>query len=183
MDKEAILQEAYDRGFKNEQEFRGCAQCAIAAIQDVLGVRNDSVYKAASGLAGGAGECTDGMCGGYSGPIMMMSHFFGRTRPEEGSRQGRKDKYESFKMAAALHDRFVEKYGSVICAGVQKKIYGRSFNLRDDEEKKLFREAGAHELPDKCCAVVGNGARWAVELILAELAEKGLSLKDFQGRS
>ncbi|MBN1836993.1 MAG: C_GCAxxG_C_C family protein, partial [Spirochaetales bacterium] len=117
MDKEAILQKAYDLGFKYEQEYRGCAQCAIAAIQDALGVRNDDVYKAASGLAGGAGECTDGLCGGYSGAIMAMSTFFGRTRPEEGSTKGREDKYVSFRMAAEVHDRFIEKYGTVICSG------------------------------------------------------------------
>lgn len=180
MDKEATLQKAYDLGFKGEREYRGCAQCAIAAIQDALGIRNDFVYKAGSGLAGGAGECTDGLCGGYSGAIMTMSSFFGRTRPEEGSKQGRKDKYVSFKMASELHDLFVAKYGSVICSGIQKCIFGRSFDLRDDEQKQQFRDAGAHELDDKCCAVVGNGARWGTELILKEIEEKGLSLKDFQ---
>jgi C_GCAxxG_C_C family probable redox protein len=180
MDKEATLQKAYDLGFKGEREYRGCAQCAIAAIQDALGIRNDYVYKAGSGLAGGAGECTDGLCGGYSGAIMVMSSFFGRTRPEEGSKKGRQDKYVSFKMTAELHDRFIAKYGSVICSGIQKCIFGRSFDLRDDEQKQQFRDAGAHELDDKCCSVVGTGARWGTELILKEIEERGLSLKDFQ---
>ena len=178
MNKQEMLDKAYKLGFEYEQKFRGCAQCAIAAIQDSLGIENDFVYKAGSGLAGGAGECTDGLCGGYSGSIMTMSTFFGRTRPEEGSEKGRADKYVSFRMASALHDRFMEKYGTVICAGIQKKIFGRSFDLRDEEQKQQFREAGAHELPDKCCAVVGDGARWAAELILNELEAKGLSLED-----
>jgi C_GCAxxG_C_C family probable redox protein len=181
MDKEAILQKAYELGFKGERDYRGCAQCAIAAMQDALGIRNDFVYQAGSGLAGGAGECIDGLCGGYSGAIMVMSSFFGRSRTEEGSTKGREDKYVSFRMAAALHDRFIAKYGTVICAGVHKRIFGRSFNLRDDKEKQEFREAGAHELDDKCCAVVGDGARWGTELILKEIEDKGLSLKDFQG--
>lgn len=180
MDKEATFQKAYDLGFKYEQDYRGCAQCAIAAIQDALGIRNDYVYQAGSGLAGGAGECTDGLCGGYSGAIMVMSSFFGRTRAEEGSKKGREDKYVSFKMAAELHDLFTAKYGSVICAGIQKCIFGRSFNLRDDEQKQQFRDAGAHEHKDKCCAVVGNGARWGTELILKEIEARSLALKDFQ---
>jgi len=180
MDKEAVLQKAYDLGFKGERDYRGCAQCAIAAIQDALGIRNDSVYQAGSGLAGGAGECTDGLCGGYSGAIMVMSSLFGRTRPEEGSKKGREDKYASFRMAAELHDRFIAKYGTVICSGVHKKMFGRSFNLRDDKEKQEFRDAGAHELDDKCCAVVGDGARWGAELILKEIEARGLSLKDLQ---
>jgi len=180
MDKKGMMQNAYDLGFQYEQDYRGCAQCAIAAIQDTLGVRNDYVYKAGSGLAGGAGECIDGLCGGYSGGIMVMSTFFGRIRKEEGTEFGRKEKYNSFHMASALHEKFLEKYGTIICSCVQEKIFGRSFDLRKDEEKEAFRAAGAHEKPDKCCAVVGDGARWAVELILDEIESRGLTLEDFK---
>lgn len=180
MNKKKMMQIAYDNGFKYERDYRGCAQCAIAAIQDALGVMNDYVYKAGSGLAGGLGECIDGSCGGYSGGAMIISLLFGRTRQEEGSEKGREDKYVSFALTAALHDKYVEKYGSVTCAGVQKKVFGRSFNLRNDEEKQLFREAGAHEDDDKCCAVVGDGARWAVEIILTEIEKRGLTLEDFR---
>jgi len=178
-EREALIQKIYDLGFQYEQQHRGCAQCAIKAIQDGLGVVNDHVYKAGSGLAGGAGECIDGMCGAYSGAIVMMSLFFGRTLDEAATTKGREDKYESFRMASALHQKFLDRYGSVVCSGVQMKIYGRSFDLRDDEQKKLFREAGAHRDPDKCCAVVGNGARWGAELILDEMEKKGLTLADF----
>jgi C_GCAxxG_C_C family probable redox protein len=178
-EREALIQKIYDLGFQYEQQHRGCAQCAIKAIQDGLGAVNDAVYKAGSGLAGGAGECTDGLCGAYSGAIMMMSLFFGRTLEEAATTKGREDKYESFHMASALHQKFLDRYGSVVCAGVQMKIYGRSFDLRDDEQKKLFREAGAHRDPDKCCAVVGNGARWGAELIVDEMEKHGLTIADF----
>jgi C_GCAxxG_C_C family probable redox protein len=179
IDKEELMERAYKLGFLYEQKYRGCAQCAIAAIQDALGLHNDHVYKSASGLAGGVGECTDGVCGGYSGAVMMMSLFFGRTRIEEGTVKGRADKYESFHMASALHDTYVEKYGSVICRDIHKCIFGRAFNLRDDADKEAFRHAGAHEDDDKCCAVVGNGAKWAVKAIVEELEKRGLTLEDF----
>jgi hypothetical protein len=68
----------------------------------------------------------------------------------------------------------------VICAQIHKKIFGRSFDLRDDEQKQQFRDAGAHERDDACCAVVGDGARWATELILDEIEANGLSLEDFK---
>ena len=180
MNKQQVLDKAYEQGFEGERNVRGCAQCAIAAVQDATGIRNDFVYKSASGLAGGAGECTDGICGGYSGGIISMSLFFGRTRQEEATEKGRADKYVSFRMAAALHDKFMEKYGTVICAQIHKKIFGRSFDLRDDEQKQQFRDAGAHERDDACCAVVGDGARWATELILDEIEANGLSLEDFK---
>ena len=107
MKKQEFLEKAYKLGFQGEHNVRGCAQCAIAAVMDALEIQNDIVYKSASGLAGGAGECIDGNCGGVSGGIIAMSMFFGRTREEEATVQGRKDKYVSFRMAAALHDKFM----------------------------------------------------------------------------
>lgn len=180
MNKQDMMKVAYEKGFNYEKDYRGCAQCAIAAIQDAIGIRNDCVYKAGSGLAGGGGECTDGNCGGYTGGSMMISLLFGRTRKEEGTTKGRSDKYTTFHLTAALHDKFVKKYGGVLCSDVQKKVFGRTYNLRKDEDKELFREAGAHEDTDKCCAVVGDGAKWTVELILSELSKRGLNIEDFK---
>ena len=180
MNKQEMIDKAYELGFKGEHDVRGCAQCALAAVMDASGIQNDLVYKSASGLAGGAGECTDGICGGYSGGIMAMSMFFGRTREEEATTKGRADKYVSFHMAADLHDKFIEKYGTVICSEIHEKIYGESFDLRDDERKQAFRDAGAHEREDGCCAAVGDGARWATELILDKIEEEGMTLDDFK---
>ena len=49
---EATLKKAYDLGFEYEKVYKGCSQCVLAAIQDLFGVRNDDVFRAASGLAG-----------------------------------------------------------------------------------------------------------------------------------
>jgi hypothetical protein len=179
-EREALLQRIYDLGFEHERDHRGCAQCTILAVQDGLGIRDESVYKAASGLAAGAGECGDGPCGGYSGGVLMMSLFFGRTIDQAATGEGRAAKQCSARMAAVLHDRFVERYGSVVCAGVQGKVFGRSFLLRDAEQKEAFHAAGAHQDPDKCCSVVGFGARWAAELILDELDAQGLTLEELR---
>jgi len=34
MEKEELIKKAYDLGFKYEKNYRGCSQCAIAAIQE-----------------------------------------------------------------------------------------------------------------------------------------------------
>ncbi len=180
-EKDALLQKAFDLGFKYERDYRGCAQCAIAGIFDAIGIKDEIVYKAGSGLAGGGGECTDGNCGGYTGASMVMASFFGRTRAKEASEEGRADKYDSFRMTRALHDKFEEKFGSVLCSGVQKSLYdGRHFDLRIDEDKEAFRAAGAHHDDDKCCMAVGDGARWGLEILLKELEERGMTLDDFR---
>ena len=179
-EKETMLQKAYDLGFKYERDYRGCAQCVIAAMYDAMGIKNDALYMAGSGLGGGGGECIDGSCGSYAGASMVLSSFFGRTRVEEGSEEGRSDKYDSFRMTRALHDKFMEKYGSIICSGVQDKVYGRHFDLRIDEEKEGFRAAGAHHDDDKCCMVAGDGARWGLEILLDEIEAKGKTVDDFR---
>lgn len=179
-EREAMIQKAYDLGFKYERDYRGCAQCAVAGVYDAMGIKNDAVYKAGSGLAGGGGECTTGNCGGYTGASMALASFFGRTRKEEGSEDGRADKYVSFRMTRAIHDKFVEKYGGVLCSEVQTKLYGRVFDLRKDEDKQAFRDAGAHHDDDKCCMAVGDGARWGLELLLDEIEAQGMTLDDFR---
>lgn len=69
-----------------------------------------------------------------------------------------------FHYAQKLYDKFVEKYGSPLCKDVQKKIFGRSFNLLDPKDYTEFEKAGGHI--DKCPSVLGNAARWAAEIIL-----------------
>jgi len=51
----------------------------------------------------------------------------------------------------------------VICHGIHRNIFGRPYYLRDSTEINRFKEAGAHV--DKCTAVVGQAARWAVEIL------------------
>jgi hypothetical protein len=72
-----------------------------------------------------------------------------------------------FKYTRQLYDRFVREYGSSLCCGVQKKIFGRSYILLDKQEYEAFEKAGAHV--DKCTSVAGNAAKWTAEIILNEL--------------
>jgi C_GCAxxG_C_C family probable redox protein len=174
IDKGSLIRKASTLGFDYERDYRGCAQCTIAAVQDTLGVKNDAVFKAASGLAAGGGLLCVGFCGGYTGGVMMMSSLFGRRR--EKFDDDRDERYASFHMANALHDSFVKKYGSVICREIHDEIFGRRFDLWDDEEKKAFEEAGAHA--DKCTGVVADASAWVCEIILDELAKRNIGLGD-----
>ena len=170
-----LKERAYELGFSYEKEYRGCSQCTIAAVQDTLDVRNDFVFKSASGLATGGGLLRVGLCGGYSGGVMVMSSFFGRSR--DNIDNDRENKYCSFHMAVALHDLFNKAYGSVICREIHESIFGRSFDLWDDEERKAFEEAGAHK--DKCTSVVADASKWSARLILEEIEKRGMALDDF----
>jgi hypothetical protein len=64
------------------------------------------------------------------------------------------------------HTKFIQEFGTAMCAQIQMKRYGRSYFLRDADEAKKFDEAGAHELDDKCGDIVGIGARMVMEILL-----------------
>ena len=81
--REEILRKAYELGFKYEQKYGGCTQCAIAAVFEALGLEVDeSVFKAGTGLSGGLGLCGEGTCGALLGASMVISYLYPRTRRE-----------------------------------------------------------------------------------------------------
>ncbi len=171
-----LIEQAYTLGYKYEKEFRGCAQCTVAAVQDTLNIRNDLVFKSACGLGAGCGLLCDGICGGYSGGIILMSMLFGRRRDYFDD-----DEFEkrcAFRMAVSLHEKFIEKYNTVICKDIHKRIFGRTYNLLNPEEKEQFNNDGAHE--SKCTDVVGTAASWVTGLIIKELKDRALPLSALQ---
>ncbi len=174
--KANIIQRALSLGVEYEKTVTGCCQCTIAAIQDALGIRNDAVFKAGSGLTAGGGVSCEGSCGGYTGGVMVMSSVFGRRREEWGDDKNEKDCAHS--MARALLDKINRGYGSNICKRIHGRVFGRDFDLRDASDREVFEKSGAHV--DKCTSVVGKAAAWATELIVEELFNRGMSFDDLQ---
>jgi len=168
--KRDLSAQAYELGFDYERRFHGCSQCVIAAVHDTLGIRDDAVFKAATGLAGGGALTGRGACGGYAGGVMVLSQLLGRERARFDDPEG--IRFRTFDLAKRLADRFEEEFGGTICRDVQVRVFGRSFDLRDPEDFLRFEEAGAHD--DKCPDVVGKAARMTVEIIL----EAGLVLPE-----
>ncbi|MFC1961685.1 C-GCAxxG-C-C family protein [Chloroflexota bacterium] len=165
-DKEAILQKAYDRGFYYEKEYRGCSQCTIAAIQDALGMEDDiafnAIFKSATGLGGGLCSTCTSACGSLNGGVMVISYKIGREKSNFSDPE--KIKLKTRELGLKLYNKFIETYGSGNCQDIHRKIFGRTFNLLDPVDQEVFDTAGAHV--DKCPSVVGNAARWTVEILL-----------------
>jgi len=156
---------AYELGKEYEKTCMGCSQCVIAALQDALDIRNDDIFKAATGLAGGGGGTIDGSCGSYAGAILVLGLLLGRER----------DKFDDFEGAGLpnlelvrkFRDKYIQEYGSVVCRNIQTKVLGRPYYISDPDEMKKFEDAGGHG-DDGCPEVVGKAARWMAELILEE---------------
>ena len=168
-DRNAIREKAYQKGFEFERDNRGCAQCCFAALQEALEMRNpetDAIFRAASTMAGGVAGEADGHCGAYSGGLLMLGYLFGRERDKFFDPD--KSRYKARDYASAFHKKFIEEYGSVTCEHIHRKIFGRTYYLRDEDDKAKYMAEGAYV--DKCTNVVGKAAGWVVD-ILADAGE------------
>ncbi len=156
----AVLDEVYARAHEYEQRYGSCPQCVLAAIKDVLEIGDDRVCQAAHSLAGGGALTTKGTCGALIGGMLALGAEHGRRREDfdKGSF------VNSYKLSKQLQERFVAEFGSPVCADVQTKILGRSFDMWNGKDYKAFEAAGGHR--DKCTHVAGMVARWAAEIIL-----------------
>jgi C_GCAxxG_C_C family probable redox protein len=152
---------AYGLAKSYEQAYRGCGQCVVAAIQDAFDRKDEDIFRAATGFAGGGGLCGDGNCGAYSGGIMMLGYVTGRPRDDFEDRGG--VMFKNFALIQAFRDRFIEEYGSIICRDIHRRVFGRPFDFLDPEQAEQFERAGGHT--DKCPEVVAKAARWVAELL------------------
>lgn len=158
-------QRAYDLGYEYEGKYGACSQCTILAIMDALEKRNKNLFKASFGFAGGIGSLSK-MCGALAAGIMMISLEHGREISNLTT-QTEEEKHDCLLMVRDLHARYQTEYGSTECADVHMKLFGRTFDQWDEEEFAEFLRLGGHE--DKCTQVVGNVARWTVEILSKEI--------------
>jgi C_GCAxxG_C_C family probable redox protein len=166
VDKKAP-EKAYELGKEYEKVYRGCSQCVVAALQDALGIRNDDVFKAATGLAGGGCGTIDGSCGAYLGSIMVLGSLIGRERDKFDDFTNMALDSRAFQLYRKFRDKYIQEYGSVICRNIQTKVLGRPYYITDPDDMEKFEAAGGHD--DRGCpVVVGKAAWWMAELILEE---------------
>jgi C_GCAxxG_C_C family probable redox protein len=170
---ENVLNKAFESGKRHEIKGGGCPQSTIAGIFEALGIENDDVFKAATGLADGVGLTGDGHCGALSGGVMAISYLFGREVKDFGDMT---KQVRALRLSKKLHDQFIEKYGACRCADIQTRLIGRFYNLYDPQEMEEASKAG---MMNKCSTLVGEVARMATRIIL----EKRESLNERAGQA
>ena len=89
MGKEEILEKVYETAKAYELKNGNCAQCTIAAIFEILGVEDEGVFRAATGLADGVGLTGDGHCGALSGGTMARTFPLKALKGQKKFRQVR----------------------------------------------------------------------------------------------
>ena len=173
LSQKQLLEKVFALGVDFERYSGSCSQCTVAALHEILGFE-PVIVKIASSSCGGHAGCSVGTCGAVAGGTIVLDYYLGRpagllstTREIQEGQDALKSTME---ISRAFCMKFQDEYGSILCPGVQKKIYGRSFNLQDESDWDAFMEAGAHTDPTKCMSVVGNAARWVLEILIEKNA-------------
>jgi C_GCAxxG_C_C family probable redox protein len=132
--------------------------------------------KAATGFAGGIGR-NGSVCGGYTGGVMALGMLYGRdvetmkyADPEERMNRSHQIEGQLTDLVKLLTDKFNAEYGSMICNDIEKKLFGRSFDKWNPEDRKEKDRLGGYK--EKCPSVVGNSVRWVAELIMEKQGKR-----------
>lgn len=164
MSVEELIKKIGDLAYYYELTYHGCSQCVLKALQDSLNIGDNLTFKAATAFAGGIARSGE-ICGALSGGIMAISIVYGRDKLEETATS--KEYLKATELSIKLFEEFKQEFGSIKCADIQRKLFGRSFNLRKEEDRQEFVKAGAYG-PTGCPQVVKKGAMLAARIILKE---------------
>jgi C_GCAxxG_C_C family probable redox protein len=138
----------------------------ILAVQDVLDMRDDCVFKVASGLIGGIGLMDD-TCGALLGASLMLGLKYGRGREEIDNL---KKLANSTEPVGKLYKWFEKEFGSATCREVRTKLHGGVFyDLKVPWQYDLAMEDGHLE---KCSDITGKTAAKTVEMLWEDEAGK-----------
>jgi len=167
---EEMQKKAYDLGYKYEGTWGDCSQAAIRSLMEVYDEVDKNVFKGMAGFHGGGGCECDASCGAYCAGMYFISMRYGRELDALGKDPDDPKALEVLGrlngLIKKLHEKFIEEYGSIICSQIHRKLYGRTFYFNDPDDVPKFEEMGGHDWG--CTSVVGNAAKWTVEILEAE---------------
>jgi len=143
--------------YYNDRVYEGCTRSVLQALQSHLHLENGGAIKASTALAAGVARMGE-TCGALTGGIMAIGLVLGREELEDiqAYRNSMQASYE-------MYNRFREEVGSSLCFEIHKKLLGRSFDFKIDEEAEEWYKAGGLE---KCPMVCAIAARIAADIIL-----------------
>ena len=143
---------AYDK-------YSGCSQSVLLTLQEAFEIGDMESFKAATVLSGGIARRGE-TCGALLGGLMALGLVAGRTdiTKTQAYRDAMKpanEIIEAFKQRLQIEFGFEKPLNSTLCRDIHEKIYGRPFNLRDENDHQAFLDAGGHDEEGcpKVCAV------------------------------
>jgi hypothetical protein len=169
LSRSELLDKVHEMGANYEKFSTSCSQSTVAALHRVLDF-DDSLVRAANSSCGGQAVQVMGTCGGLIGGTFVLDYYFGRPVEKLSDKEFVQENVDilinAVGIAKLLYDKYLEEYGTILCPHIHAQLFGRHFYLMDPQEVEIFEAAGGHSDPDKCVNVVGNAARWTMEILL-----------------
>ena len=171
--RDEIIRKADELAAEYESKYRGCGQCTFLAVVDALrwgGLEiipedmEDRLFSGVCLLTGGTAVSGDGTCGAVASSVLAIGMALGIPRDSQDVSAVRAG------CAAARNgilDKYYGQYGSLLCKDVQRRRYGKAWDLTSDEMAHEFLGLSGG------CTIMQT-AVWATECILDQLEQGNL---------
>ena len=169
--KEEIIKKAEELGVEHEAKYKGCGQCTFLAIVDALrwgGLEiipedmEDRLFSGICVMTGGVGMTGNGTCGAVTSSVLVIGIALGISREAQDVNTLRK---ACAIIRNTILDKYYQEYNSILCKDVQRKFFGKAWDLTRDDMSHEFLGI------TRGCTIMQT-AKWATEIIVDEF-EKG----------
>jgi hypothetical protein len=176
--KHEIIKKSHELATEYEAKYKGCGQCTFMAVIDALrwgGLEiiprevEDRLFSGLCLMTGGVGLSGEGSCGAVTAGTLAIGLALGL---EQDSTSERVFRQSCAIVRDALLSRYYKKYNSLLCKDIQRKLFGKAWDLTRDDMSSEFLGV------TKGCIIM-EGAMWATEVILDEF-QKG-NVKGYVG--
>jgi hypothetical protein len=176
--KGEIIQKSNELAIEYEAKYKGCGQCTFLAIIDALrwgGLEiipkdmEDRLFSGICVLTGGVGLSGDGTCAAVASGALAVGLALGIQRETFNEACFREN---CATVRNALLNKYYQKYNSLLCKDVQRKFFGKAWDLARDDMSVEFLGIS------RGCTIMQT-AMWTTEIILDEF-EKG-NVKGYVG--
>ena len=153
----------------NYENFSGCTQAVLLALQEGLKIGDLQSYKAATAFAGGVARRGE-TCGALIGAIMALGLEEGRKKKEDIQKLN-DTVANAYKLADDFQHRIETEFNlkrplpSTMCRDLQLAIYGQSWMMSEPTQRTAFLAAGGHG-DIGCLKVCGIAAECAAKVVL-----------------
>jgi len=173
--KKKIIKKAEELGRKYAAKYKGCGQCTFLAIIDALrwgGLElipedmEDRLFSGICVLTAGVSMTGDGTCGAVASSVLAIGLALGVPRKGQDVKLLRS---ACATVRNTILDRYYREYRSILCKDVQRKFFGKAWDLTSDKMSHEFLKI------TRGCTIMQT-AKWATEIILDEFKKGNVRL-------
>lgn len=159
--------EAREAASNYERQYHGCSQATLLALQEALGLEEESVFKSASSLSGGL-ALMGKTCGALIAGVMVLGMKYGRAHFEEGLGSLLKGCLPAYRLVKWFEGEF----GTTVCHEISGLEMDEGTLNRAIQDPVAFEEGLDPELIENASQLCGKVAQKVIEMI-TEIESKG----------